>query len=138
MAKSTTSHSRKALTRQWEQRGIAHKIAALRDEGWNKWEAANLSGWDDLGIDPLAPATDIDLSTDWSVYVINRLAAQQVVPLLRQDCKSPFSSGDHGDVQRAASQIEYQPVLVPCLWFDSICDGGRNRLLEQVCLRNSS
>jgi U32 family peptidase len=70
-----------ALTRQWERRGIEHKIAALRDEGWHKWEAANLSAWDDLGIDPLAPTSNIDLSTDWSVYVINRLAAQQVLQM---------------------------------------------------------
>lgn len=68
-----------ALTRQWERRGITHKIAALRGEGWTKWEAANLSAWDDLGIDPLGPKTDIDLSTDWSIYVINRLAAEQVL-----------------------------------------------------------
>jgi putative protease len=70
-----------ALTREWERRGLAHKIETLRAVGWKKWEAANLSAWDDLGIDPTAPVTDIDLATDWSVYVINRLAAQQVLEM---------------------------------------------------------
>jgi hypothetical protein len=67
-----------ALTRQWERHGISLKIASLRSEGWNKWEAANLSAWDDLGIDPTVRATDIDMAADWSLYVINRLAARQL------------------------------------------------------------
>ena len=70
-----------ALTRAWERRGIEHKIKALRAEGYAKWEAANLSAWEDLGTNPLAPSGDIDLSTDWSIYVVNRLAAQQVLAM---------------------------------------------------------
>ncbi len=70
-----------ALTRSWEEKGIHHKIAQLRADGWQKWEAANLSAWHYLGIDPLRPDSAIDLSTDWSVYVINRLAAQQVLDM---------------------------------------------------------
>jgi U32 family peptidase len=66
-----------ALTRSWEDRGLRHKIESLRRAGWSKWEAANLSAWSYLGLDPLHPQTGkLDLSTDWSVYVINRLAAQ--------------------------------------------------------------
>jgi putative protease len=65
-----------ALTRHWEDKGLRHKIEQLRAAGWVKWEAANLSAWSYLGLDPLHPRTgQIDLSTDWSVYVINRLAA---------------------------------------------------------------
>jgi putative protease len=70
-----------AITRQWERRGIAHKIEMLRNDGWARWEAANLAAWDDLGIDPANPHRAIDLATDWSVYVINRLAAQQVLAM---------------------------------------------------------
>ncbi len=66
-----------ALTRFWEETGVRHKIASLLAAGWTKWEAANLSAWDYLGLDPIQPQPNgIDLSTDWSVYVINRLAAQ--------------------------------------------------------------
>jgi hypothetical protein len=75
-----------ALTRQWEEKGLLHKIGALRADGWTKWEAANLSAWHYLGVDPDRPGGtdgtgDIDLSTDWSVYVINRLAAEQVLAM---------------------------------------------------------
>jgi U32 family peptidase len=70
------------LTRSWEDRGLRHKIARLRAAGWAKWEAANLSAWSYLGLDPLHPGTGgIDLSTDWSVYVLNRLAARQLLDM---------------------------------------------------------
>jgi U32 family peptidase len=70
-----------ALTRAWEDNGIRHKVRQLRPH-WPKWEVANLSGWHYLGLDPLQPEkTDLDLSTDWSVYVVNRLAAQQVLAM---------------------------------------------------------
>jgi len=66
-----------ALTRSWEERGLRHKIESLRGAGFARWEAANLSAWSYLGLDPLRPqAGMLDLATDWSVYVINRLAAQ--------------------------------------------------------------
>jgi putative protease len=69
-----------ALTRAWEDKGLRHKIATLREAGWSKWEAANLSAWSYLGLDPLQPQPGIlDLSTDWSVYVLNRLAAQALM-----------------------------------------------------------
>jgi putative protease len=60
-----------ALTRAWEDKGLRHKINQLRERGWTKWEAANLSAWSYLDM-----PTSIDLATDWSVYVLNRLAAQ--------------------------------------------------------------
>jgi putative protease len=66
------------LTRAWEENGLRHKVERLRGAGWSRWEAANLSAWSYLGIDPARPASDIDLSTDWSVYVLNRLAAAQL------------------------------------------------------------
>jgi putative protease len=69
-----------ALTRSWEDKGLRHKIATLREASWSKWEAANLSAWSYLGLDPLQPQPSIlDLSTDWSVYVLNRLAAQALL-----------------------------------------------------------
>jgi putative protease len=67
------------LTRAWEEAGLRHKIDRLRGAGWSRWEAANLSAWSYLGLDALRPARDTDLSTDWSVYVLNRLAASQLL-----------------------------------------------------------
>ena len=68
-----------ALTRRWEEKPLLQKIDALRRTGWKKWEAANLSAWAYLGLDPTSAVTgDVDLATDWSVYVLNRLAALQL------------------------------------------------------------
>jgi hypothetical protein len=64
-----------ALTRFWEDKGLRHKIERLRAEGWSKWEAANLSAWSYLDVE------DLDLATDWSVYVLNRLAAEALTSL---------------------------------------------------------
>ncbi len=69
------------LTRAWEEKGLRHKIAQLRGAGWTRWEAANLSAWSYLGLDPLRPNPDIDLSCDWSVYVLNRLAVLQLTQM---------------------------------------------------------
>ncbi len=65
-----------AVTRLWEDSGIRHKVERLRSEGWTCWEAANLSAWGYLG-----DTAGLDLSTDWSVYVLNRAAAQQLLDL---------------------------------------------------------
>jgi hypothetical protein len=71
-----------ALTRKWEEHNLTHKIAKLRDAGWRRWEAANLSAWTYLGLDPSASHTgEIDLATDWSVYALNRLAARQLLDM---------------------------------------------------------
>jgi putative protease len=76
-----------ALTRSWEDKGIRHKIEQLREAGWRKWEVANLSGWQYLGVVPKSPGAhapgspDIDFATDWSIYVLNRLAGQQLLDM---------------------------------------------------------
>ncbi len=68
-----------ALTRHWEEPGLRRKIEALRSADWHKWEAANLSAWSYLGVDVHQPeASGLDLATEWSVYVINRLSVQQL------------------------------------------------------------
>jgi hypothetical protein len=69
-----------ALTRRWEEKGLLHKIERLRAAGWRRWEAANLSAWTYLGIDPDQPGqAGLDLATDWSIYVLNRLAARELL-----------------------------------------------------------
>jgi hypothetical protein len=69
-----------ALTRQWEDHGLRMKIERLLAQGWTRWEAANLSAWGFLTHD-LQGRDGLDLSTDWSVYVLNRAAAQQLLEL---------------------------------------------------------
>ncbi|MCZ7649431.1 MAG: U32 family peptidase [Planctomycetota bacterium] len=73
-----------ALTRKWEERQLLHKLERLRAAGWTRWEVANLSGWTYLGLEPAEAsvrAAGLDLATDWSIYVINRIAARQVLEL---------------------------------------------------------
>jgi putative protease len=68
-----------ALTRRWEEHGLRHKIDHLRRAGWSLWEAANLSAWSFLGVEPSAPRrSGLHLSSDWSIYVLNTLAARQL------------------------------------------------------------
>jgi putative protease len=67
-----------SLTRSWEDKGIRHKIEQFRSAGWSKWEAANLSAWSYLHAGDLGP---LDLATDWSVYVLNRLAVEQLITM---------------------------------------------------------
>jgi U32 family peptidase len=79
-----------ALTRAWEEKNVVHKIESLRAAGWSKWEAANLSAWTYLGLDPARPIEGLDLATDWSVYVLNRLAARQLMDMgVSRFCLSP-------------------------------------------------
>jgi putative protease len=71
-----------ALTRQWEEKALLQKIQDLRGAGWSKWEAANLSAWNYLDLDLKSQRdTKLDLATDWSVYVLNRLAALQLIDM---------------------------------------------------------
>jgi hypothetical protein len=71
-----------ALTRKWEEKPILQKIEKLRVSGFLRWEAANVSAWSFLGLDPLAPdRSACDLSADWSLYVLNRQAAAQLTSM---------------------------------------------------------
>jgi U32 family peptidase len=101
-----------ALTRSWEDKGLRHKIDALRQAGWLKWEAANLSAWSYLGLEPSQPsAGTLDLSCDWSVYVLNRLAAHA---LLRMGVSRFTLSPEDGldNVRSLLSELGTRAVLI--------------------------
>ena len=70
---------------------MRHKLERLRAAGWCRWEAANLSAWTYLGLDAAQTVSDpIDLATDWSIYVVNRLAARQLLQMgVRRFALSP-------------------------------------------------
>jgi putative protease len=71
-----------ALTRKWEEHGLELKIRKLREAGWTRWEAANLSAWNYLGLDPAASSTaPLNLAADWSLYAVNRAAATQLLQM---------------------------------------------------------
>ena len=77
IGKNSIRLSLPALTRKWEEKDILRKIQAFRDAGWLKWEASNVSAWTFLN----EGGGGLDLSTDWSVYTINRAAALQVMEM---------------------------------------------------------
>jgi len=109
-----------ALTRAWEDKAIRHKIDSLRAAGWNKWEVANLSGWSYLGLLPagipgeLGPP--IDVATDWSVYVLNRLAARQ---LLNMGVSRFALSPEDGLANLGSLLAEFGPSAVVIVYQDT-------------------
>jgi len=106
-----------ALSRAWEDKGLRHKIESLRATGYTKWEAANLSAWDYLGVDPLAPETaGLDLATDWSVYVLNRLAADAVT---RMGVSRFALSPEDGLANMKPLLAEYGPRAVVIIYQDT-------------------
>ena len=68
------------ITRSWERKNLLDNIALSRKQGFHRWEVANVSGWAWL-----RQATDHDIDEDvgcdWSVYVLNRAAARQVLDM---------------------------------------------------------
>jgi putative protease len=73
------------ITRRWEAEALKEKVRRLREAGWNRWELGNLSGWRFLGLNAAGPSggarSTVDIGVDWSVYVINRAAALQVLDM---------------------------------------------------------
>lgn len=65
------------VARAWEDKTLMAKIAALRAAGFSRWEAGNVSAWARLGL----PDPSIDLAADWSLYVVNRMAAEHLAEL---------------------------------------------------------
>ncbi len=137
-----------AVTRKWEEHGLIAKIDKLRKAGWNKWEAANISAWTYLNADPVNPG-DLDLSTDWSVYVINRAAANAVIgmgasrfALSPEDGRANMQSliGEFAD---RAVLIVYQdtPVFIAesCAYANLIggCPGKANCRFETMDMESS-
>jgi hypothetical protein len=105
-----------ALTRRWEEKGLVHKVRHFRDTGWPKWEAANLSAWHYLGLDPLTTHAEIDLATDWSVYTINRLA---ILALQRMGVDRFTLSPEDGLENIRSLLAEFGPRVVLVVYQDT-------------------
>ncbi|HET6437172.1 MAG TPA: U32 family peptidase [Anaeromyxobacter sp.] len=65
------------VVRAWEEKGLRAKVAALREAGHVRFELTNPASWSLLGIRPSDPG-GLDLTSDWSLYAVNRAAAQQL------------------------------------------------------------
>lgn len=132
-----------ALTRFWEDKAIRRKIAELRAASWTKWEAANLSAWSYLD------TQEIDLATDWSIYVVNRLAARQLLDMgVRRFALSPEDGLVNvrsllAEFGEKATLIVYQdtPLFLAesCAYANLIggCPGKANCRFEQMDMVSS-
>ncbi len=61
------------ILRPPESAGLARRLDRLWEHGWRKWLAPGLAGWLALADRPGA-----DLAADWTIPVLNRLAAEQL------------------------------------------------------------
>jgi putative protease len=88
------------LTRQWQDAELRHKVETLRGAGWERWELANLAGWQRLGLPVDATAESAErlrsLSADWTVYALNRGAVRQLQRMgVDRVTLSPEDSGEN-------------------------------------------
>jgi putative protease len=65
------------ITRAWEEADLLATINALRAAGWTKWETANWSGW--CWLHAAGCEGGLEISSDWPLYVLNHLAAAELV-----------------------------------------------------------
>ncbi len=65
------------IVRGWEERPLRARVAALRAAGYRRWELTGPASWAQLGLVP-GDAGGLDLSSDWSLYAVNRAAARQL------------------------------------------------------------
>jgi len=65
------------IVRGWEERALRARIDALRAAGWRRWEVTGPASWALLGVSP-GDVAGLDLSSDWSLYAVNRAAARQL------------------------------------------------------------
>jgi hypothetical protein len=98
-----------AITRGWEQRGLAHKVTRLWDLGFRRWQVAGLAGFahlDVAGSLTLGPpgsagvgeggqqgAPALELTADWTLSTLNRAAAWA---LLAMGCRGVTLSPEDG------------------------------------------
>lgn len=138
------------VVRKWEDRGLVAKIHHLLTNGWNRWEAGNVGAWGLLGVDPNdATHSGIDLTADWSLYAVNRMAIRQLegmgcrrVTLSPEDGKANMASLLAEFADRAAV-IVYQdtPLFIAesCAYANLIggCPGKANCSFESMQMESS-
>ncbi len=101
------------IVRSWEEKALRARIDALRGAGHLRWELTNVASWALLGIAPGDPR-GLDLTSDWSLYAVNRGAAGQLremgirrVTLSTEDCRSNLAAL-LGQLGPAAAVVVYE------------------------------
>lgn len=63
------------ISRYWDNEKNLFFIRSLLSQGYKKWEIGNLSGL------KMLPISEVDFSTDWSIYTLNRESASEIMDL---------------------------------------------------------
>jgi putative protease len=136
-----------AVTRSWDLPSLTRAIDDVFARGYRKWEAANLSAWSLPGFEGASfadTAEGVDLTTDWSIYVLNRLAAAQAIAMgATRFVLSPEDDIENiaslvGEFGRRATLIVYQdtPLFVsescPRANLTGTCDGEPDSCGEPI------
>ena len=115
------------ITRESELPGLKATLRALAQSGWTNWECADLAGCHMLGEVGLKP-----VSSDWSLYALNRVAAAELAVLgIATHVLSPEDSLDNilafsllpiADGRRPTAELlayQHTPLFIsetaPCL-----------------------
>ena len=70
------------IVRRWEHAALQKTVRRLIGAGWLRWQAANLGVWGLLSAAGAErPGLALDLAADWPMYVLNHLAAEQLLAL---------------------------------------------------------
>jgi len=65
------------IVRGWEEKALRARVAALREAGFRRWELTGPASWALLGI-TASDAGGLDLTSDWSLFAVNRAAADEL------------------------------------------------------------
>ncbi|MDP2990712.1 MAG: DUF3656 domain-containing protein, partial [Kiritimatiellota bacterium] len=70
------------IVRRWEHSALQKNIRRLIGANWRRWQAANLGAWGSLcAAGAQGPGVELDISADWPMYVLNHVAAEQLLAL---------------------------------------------------------
>ncbi|HSM92959.1 MAG TPA: U32 family peptidase [Anaeromyxobacteraceae bacterium] len=101
------------IVRGWEEKALRARVGALLSAGYRRWELTGPASWALLGLRP-GETGGLDLSSDWSLYAVNRAAAAQLremgvgrVTLSTEDVRANLSALA-GRLGPAASVVVYE------------------------------
>lgn len=118
------------IIRKWESASMAENVSALISKGWRKWQISNPGGLSLLN--SLIPGgTQLDVSSDWPLYVTNRASVLQLDTLgIRNFTLSPEDGIDNmsmllREFAARATVVVYQdtPLMISetCIFASQNC-----------------
>lgn len=136
------------VVRAWEERALRGRVDALRAAGYRRWEVTGPASWTLLGLAG-GDAGGLDLTSDWSLHVVNRAAARQLremgvgrVTLSTEDVRANLAAL-LGRLGPAAAVVAYEdsPLFIsescPYANLAGACPGPADCTFESMELTSS-